>query len=293
MKCAWVLLGIGFVGLALCPIGAKGTEDDAQLDMLRSENNMLKAALAAKNKEVESLKTELERIKRALDKAGIDISAMVAVKPPVDQPESKDANSEQDANAAVAEAVQKYAAAVSALERGEFTDIQKRERWLLATKQVDAVLRRSCVTITYTLREVTADAGSNTVLLSIASAIIKSSDPAVGDLVFRSFYQIRIQATEKEAQKFTKTSAVTMRGTLALDVDLSKPASEQPRVFRDMPGYRPVGTVRGMPDYDGDIPTIMIKEGSVVHVDGVPRKMPADGYRAPRSITMPPRKGKR
>jgi hypothetical protein len=291
-------LGIAFIVIALCAIGAKGAEEDAQLHMLRTENNLLKSAMESKNKEVqalkkevESLKTELERMKRALDQAGIDVSAMVVVKPPVDQPESKDAKSAQDANASVAEAIQKYAAAVSALKRGEFTDIQKRERWLSATKQVDAVLRRSYVTITYTLDEVTADASSNTVLLSIASAIIKSSDPAVGDLVFESFYQIRIQATEKEAQKFTKTSAVTMRGNLALNIDLSKPASEQPELFGDwdIPGYRPVGKARGMPSLGYDTPTIMIKEGSVLRVDGIPRKMPEAGYRARFRITIPPK----
>jgi len=264
--------------LATLAQGAGPSGAAAEMEQLRTENEALREMVKRLAKENAELKAELQSLKQALDKAGIDVAALSPASPVPDQPQEPSPDTKKDPNTVVAEAIQQCTASVAAIDRADTTDIQKRQGWLEAIRQLDAVLRQSRVTITYTLNDVVADSGSNTALLNPASAMIKSSDPLVGHVVFEQFYQVRIQATEKEAQKITKTSSVTMRGWLALNVDLSKPASEQPQFVAPwrMPGYRPVGSVPGTPSLG--YYTIMIKEGYVVEVDGVPRKMPQAGY---------------
>jgi len=264
--------------------GAEPSGPVVEMEHLRAENEALREMVKRLSQKNAELRGELQRLKEAIDKAGIDVGALAPVGPPLDERQEPASDKKKDANTLVAEALHQYAAAVASTEQAETTDIQKRQRWLEATKQLDTILRRNCVTITYTLDDVEADSGSNTALLRLASAVIKSSDPLVGNVVFDRFYLIRIQATEREAQRIIKTSSVTLRGWLALNVDLSKPASEQPQLFDvgDMSGYIPVGKpqgMQGMPSlYYYNVPTIMIKNGAVVEVDGVPRKTPEAGY---------------
>ncbi len=292
----WMTLGAcgACFAVALAVLGAERATPVDEVVRLRAENEALRQMVKRLAKENDELKGQLQSLKQAMDKAGIDWSALSAPKPAPDQSEAGVPQPGQDPNTAVAEAVQKYAAVVAAIDRAGSTDIQQRERWLAAAKQLDAVLRRNCVTIAYTLDDVRVyvgeKGGSDTALLDVASATIKSSDPSVGDLAFDSIYRIRIQATATEATRITKRSSVTMRGWLALNVDLSRPASEQPSLWREkvsgtpnMPGYRPVGTVRGMPSLAYETLTIVVKEGCVVEVDGAARKMPEAGYSGARS----------
>ena len=210
---------------------------------------------------MEALKAELEGLKQAM-------AATTVVKPPAAQSQPGNPRAGRDSNAAVIDAIRKYVAALAAIP-DDMTDIQQREQWLGATKQLDAVLRQNAVTISLAFDDVYADGASNTAMLSVASVMIKSPDPTVAHLVFISFGNIRIEATEEEARQINKTSKAVMRGTLALGLDLSKPASEQPTQWY-MPGYRALGEVQ---DISWRVrPTIMIKQGFVFEVDGVPRK---------------------
>lgn len=60
MKRATFLLAAGLVSLAFGPAGAKAADDDQELRLLRAENNLLKATIEQRDKQIEALKKEIQ-----------------------------------------------------------------------------------------------------------------------------------------------------------------------------------------------------------------------------------------
>lgn len=63
MRRVLFLLTVGMVVTALGPAGAKAADIDQEIRVLRAENNLFKATLEQRNKEIKALKQEIEALK--------------------------------------------------------------------------------------------------------------------------------------------------------------------------------------------------------------------------------------
>jgi hypothetical protein len=187
------------------------------------------------------------------------------------------ADAEPSPNTTIAKAVHKYAADMEALKASKPNPLQLRDKWYEATKQFDAVLRQNKVEITYILKEVVADAKTNTASLRVGSATIKSYDPTVKDVVFAYANPLSIKSSPAEAYKLTAGTPVVVRGWMAINFDLDKPLAEQPTIIlTNMPGYRAIGLCPEVPHVVGVYkPELMLKNNAFsIEIDGVPRRLP-------------------
>jgi hypothetical protein len=259
---------------AFGPTAARGDDAAVQEEMtrLKADNALLQTSLEAKSKELEQLKKELARVKALLEKA--EASAPKGSAKPASKPTL-------DGSTAAAEAIRKYSERLAALGGGQAADAQVRKDWIEATKALDVALRRPRAVVSYTIGKVEYDSRSSYVELKLAAVSIQSADPDIPSVTLQNVYPIRIVATPEQAARITKDSTLTLEGTLAVNVDFSRPIAEQPawyghgRPFGDwqMSGYRPIGKVKGMADtlaaYQGTI--LMMQGNCQIKVDGTVR----------------------
>ncbi|MCX5653512.1 MAG: hypothetical protein NTY65_02525 [Planctomycetota bacterium] len=255
-------------------LGATDNRPPDETERLRADNAALWKTANRLTKENAELASEVQRLRSLLEKAGIDTRPSVnaganqgAEQGNISQDRPKDGNT------AIALAVNKCGQTTQTLAQDQgLTDIQKRMKWLEAMQVLDRVLRANWMVVSYTIENVQLNPDTGTARLECSSASIKSSDPKVPDVVFRTIYLFDIIATEGQAAMITASSKMTVAGSPALNVDFSKPAASQPAMFYSdqMPGYRPLGVFlgdSGLLSYS----LMMIGEGAVVTVDGLRR----------------------
>jgi hypothetical protein len=145
--------------------------------------------------------------------------------------------------------------------RSENTDIQQRTAWLQAARRLNEALGRGTILIEYEVGEVQFEADTNTALLTFSSAKVE-------DLEFQEFYGMRIFADEKTALSIKKGSRATLRGLATLNVDFSKPASEQPAFSRPPEqSYRPTAYLPYKLTFSAEPELITYKDGQWGHLD--------------------------
>ncbi|HUT57066.1 MAG TPA: PDZ domain-containing protein [Phycisphaerae bacterium] len=77
MRCAAFLLTVGMFVVALCSVQARAADIDQELRQLRAENNLLKATLEQRQKEIAELKEEIKALKEEIEhlKTGVTDTA--------------------------------------------------------------------------------------------------------------------------------------------------------------------------------------------------------------------------
>ncbi|MCK4626327.1 MAG: hypothetical protein KAV00_13500 [Phycisphaerae bacterium] len=272
------LFVLGLLGLGVLTAAEKEPTPKVDDRLLKAELNMLRRTVKSLRERNAKLTKEVKHLKGLCQKAGIDIrksKGRATTQPKATTTRPKGQNS----NTIVCKAIREYIATVDRIEKSNNTDIQKRRSWLEAVKKLDSILRGNPMTVSYTINDVTVDEKSKSAWLETSSARIRSSDSKVADIKLRHFYSsFRISATEEMAAKITKGSTLTVEGTSALNVDLSKPSAKQPCLYplysnrsRGLPGYKPISYVRSFGGY-GNI-CLMIKDNCLVKLDGIPQKL--------------------
>lgn len=255
-------------GVADSPGEARREKVD-ELKFLRAQARLLKESVKRLQHKNEQLAREVQRLRELCKEAGIDTRRRkVALTTRLGKTPAR--GGMKDRNTKVVKALHEYVAAVGKVSESDDTDIQKRTTMLKAMKALDAVLRRSRVTISFTVEDVQVDSRRKRILISPASASIKTADPNVGDFGFVRFRHIYLSGKERGATKITKESTVEVVGMLALGVDLSKPAARQPARWK-LPGYEVLGEIGA---YYRGYRRVMVRKGYSVVVDGV-RRIPS------------------
>ena len=293
-KFSMVIVTLGIVLLMSPPLFGGDSDDDASKTALKvalAQNEVLKSALAAKMKDIESLQAKVAALTKVIEKAGIDIGSGDApggagTATPTTQPA-------KDANTTACSAFYKFVGAVAAIAKSGKTNIQMRTAWLAAAKELDSAIKNTRVTITYTLCDVNVETDGKTVQLRVWSPTIKSSDPNVADLTLYGSPEIRIISTHDAAMKITRGSKLTVEGGIVTNINFSTPPSGHPSFFLDglfadfsktsMKGFLTAGTVTakewtinssGIPEYADFLwtrPRIMIQDNCVTKIDGTTR----------------------
>lgn len=269
---ATVLLAAVLTGPGVAnSVGEGRREKVDELKFLRAQVRLLKESVNRLQHKNEQLAREVERLREFCKEAGIDTRRRKVALTTRGAKTPARAGT-KDRNTVVAKALHEYVAAVGKVSESDDTDIQKRTTMLKAMKAVlDAVLRSSRVTISFIVQDVEVDSRRKRIVIRPASASVKTADPNVPDFGFESFRYVYLSGKERGATKITKESKVEVVGTLALRVDLSKPAARQPAHLQKFPGYEVLGEIG--PSWPWNL-RVMVRKGYSVVVDKV-RRIPS------------------
>jgi len=241
----------------LLPMGVFAADDD--LAALKAQNDRLAEANIRLAQENADLRAEMTKMKAEF---GIGAGITASTKPANIKPASVDPQKTMDANTIICKAFQRYCALVSAIPIDN-TDIQKRQKWFDAAKELEGVLAKSRATVTCSISNVSFDphaqaevasgkerdlglkretGGVSAAKVVVGTAVLKSGDPNIPDVTLDGFAPINIGATEAQAGKITTESSMNLEGTLSLGFDLKKSAADQPAI-KQTPGSILVGSI--------------------------------------------------